>query len=326
MTSTMCSRPPRRRGRHLLTLVLPVLVAVAFVTPAEAATPDVVLGTAGGYSVLAGSTVTNTGPSTVGGELGLAPGSAVTGFPPGHVAGATHVDDTAARVAKSDLTAAYIDARARTPRTTVASDLGGTTLVAGVYGVASSLGLTGTVTLDGGGHADAVFIFVAGSSLVTASASRVSLIGDAQACHVFWVVGSSATLGSGSLFQGTIMALTSITLTTQVTLNGRALARNGAVTLDDDVIRPTPCANGSPTSTSTTTTAPVGTTTTVPGQTNTIPRGAPATGFGGAAGTRDQRLVEIGEFSVAAGAVLAVVGMSRRLVTRDSARRTSSRD
>jgi hypothetical protein len=203
----------------------------------HAAQAPVNLGTAGNFAVLGGSTVTNTGPSVVNGDLGVSPGTAVTGFPPGVVSGTVHAGDATAAQAQADLTTAYNDAAGRTPATTVSGDIGGQTLTPGVYNSASSLGITGTLTLDGQGDPNAVFIIQTGSTLITAAASAVNLINRAQAANVFWQVGSSATLGTNSTFSGNILALTSITVTTGVKIFGRALARNGAVTLDTNVIR-----------------------------------------------------------------------------------------
>ncbi len=211
-------------------------------TAPAAGRPPVGLGTAGDFAVLAGSTVTNTGPSTINGDLGLHPGTAVTGFPAGTVNGATHTADAAALQAKSDLTAAYDDAAGRTPPVPAPADLGGTTLTPGVYRSGSSLALTGELALDAQGDPSAVFVFQAGSTLTTASASRVRLVNGAQACNVFWLLGSSATLGTSTVFAGNILALTSISINDGVTLNGRALARNGAVTLINDTITAPHCA------------------------------------------------------------------------------------
>jgi len=215
-----------------------------FASDAHAAQPPVGLGTAGSFAVLAGSTVTNTGPSTINGNLGLSPGTAVTGFPPGTVNGTIHAADAEAGQAQSDLTTAYNDAAGRTPALSVSGDLGGLMLTPGVYKSGSSLGLTGTLTLDAQGNPDAVFIFQAGSTLTTASGSRVNLINGALACNVFWQIGSSATLGTSSVFTGNILALRSISLNAGVTLNGRALARSGAVTLINDTITRPGCATG----------------------------------------------------------------------------------
>ena len=203
----------------------------------EAATTPVPLGTAANFAVLAGSTITNTGSTTINGDLGLSPGTLVTGFPPGQVNGTVYTADSVALQAQNDLTTAYNDAAAETVTATIPTELGGTTETPGVYNsAAGTFGITGTLTLDAQGNPNAVFIFQAASTLITASASNVSLINGAQASNVFWVVGSFATLGANSTLQGTILALTSITAETGATLNGGALARNGAVTLDTDTI------------------------------------------------------------------------------------------
>ena len=195
------------------------------------------LGTAATFAVLAGTPdVTSTGPTTITGDVGIAPAVAVTGFPPGTVSGTIHKGDAVALQAKIDLVTAYDAAAGRTPVTAVAGGtLGGQTLVGGVYS-GDALALTGTLTLDGQNDPNSVWVFKAASSLTTASSSTVALIRGANPCNVFWQVTSSATLGSGSTFVGTIMALTSITMADSVTVNGRALARNGTVTLINDKI------------------------------------------------------------------------------------------
>lgn len=195
----------------------------------------------GNFSVLAGSTVTNTGSTTVSGDVGVSPGTAVTGFPPGLAGGTIHKADGAAGQAQAALTAGYIDAAGRSGGTSVAGDLVGQTFTAGVYKSTSSLAISGDVTLDAQGDPAAVFIFQISSTLTTGSGSHVVLANGAKACNVFWQVGSSATLGTNSVFKGNILALTSITITTGVNLEGRALARNGAVTLDSDVITGCSC-------------------------------------------------------------------------------------
>ena len=195
----------------------------------------------GGFSVLAGSAITNTGSTTVSGDVGIYPGTAVTGFPPGLQSGTIHIADSAAAQAQAALTAGYIDAAGRLGGTSVSGDLVGRTLTKGVYKSSSSLAVSGDVTLDAQGDPSAVFIFQIGSTLTTGSGSHIVLANSASACNVFWQVGSSATLGTDSYFKGNILALTSITITTGVNLEGRALARNGAVTLDSDVITGCTC-------------------------------------------------------------------------------------
>ena len=233
----------RRRVKAALTVATIAAGALVVGAPAALAAsvqPPVGLGTATPFAVLAGATVTNTGPSVITGDLGVAPGTAITGFPPGQVIGAVHAADAVALQAKDDLTTAYNDAAGRIPADAVTSDLGNQILAPGVYRAESAMGLTGTVTLDGQGNPNAVFIFQAGSTLITASNSTVALINGAQPCNVFWQVGSSATLGTDTTFVGTVMALTSATVQTRTTVAGRVLARNGEVTLDNNrITRPT---------------------------------------------------------------------------------------
>ena len=225
---------PRRGFRVVLavgTFTAMALVAGIAGAPAALAASvqaPVGLGTATSFAVLAGTTVTNTGPSMIAGDLGVSPGTAVTGFPPGVVSSGTiHRADAVAAQAQADLTTAYNDAAGRTPADAVTTDLGGQTLAPGVYKAASSMGLTGTVTLDAEGNPNAVFIFQAGSTLITASNSTVALINGGSPCNVFWQVGSSATLGTDTTFVGSILALTSASVQTGTTVAGRVLARNG---------------------------------------------------------------------------------------------------
>jgi hypothetical protein len=255
------ARRHKPQRRPLLVVLGLLAAAVLLVAPvAFGAQATVGMGTAGSFAVLAGSTVTNTGSSVISGNVGLDPGSAVTGFPPGTVnAGTMHVTDAVALQAQNDLTTAYNDAAGRSSTETISSDLAGLTLTSGVYTSATSLGLSGNLTLDAEGDPSAVFIFQAGSTLTAGSGAAITLTGGAQACNVFWQVGSSATIGTGSQFVGVIMALDSISMTTGATLQGSALARNGAVTLDDNTITQATCAT-----TSSGTTGAGGTTTTTP--------------------------------------------------------------
>jgi Ice-binding-like len=294
------ARPRGLRGGSATVLVAfaAALVTLGGVPAAQAAEAPVGLGTASTFAVLAGTTVTNTGPTTVSGDLGVSPGSAVTGFPPGVVTGVIHAADAAAAQAQVDLTTAYGDAAGRTPSSALAAAIGGLTLTPGVYNAPAAVGVTGTVTLDGQGDPGAVFILQTGSTLTTASGSVVNLINGAQACNVFWQVGSSATLGTGSTFAGNIIALTSVTVTTGVTVAGRVLARNGAATLDSDAIaRPAVC-------------------TVVPSSGPTtgavIPRGHPDTGAGGASRSGSSIATALGVMALLGAAAAVVVAVRRR--------------
>lgn len=223
-------------------LLLGSLSTLIFASSALGATATVGLGSAASFSVLGGSTVTNTGPTTMFGGLGLSPGSSVTGAP--HVLGATHVDDAVAIGAKSDLTTAYNDAASRPSNGSAGTDLAGQTFLPGVRNASSSLLLSsGSVTLNAQGDPNAVFIFQIGSTLITGSNTTVSLINGAQACNVFWQVGSSATLGTGTRFVGTVMASATITANTAATIHGRLLASTGAVNLDTNTITTSNCAS-----------------------------------------------------------------------------------
>jgi len=229
--------PSLPRLTPLLAVIIPIaalLTAVgALASPGAQTAPG--LGSAASFAVLGGQTVTNTGPTTIFGDLGVSPGTAVTGFPPGIVTGgATHAADAVALQAQSDVTTAYdaLAAQACTGDVT-GQDLGGQTLTQGVYCSTSSAQLTGTLTLDAQGNGAAVFIFKMVSTLTTASSSSVRVINGGTGCNVFWQVGSSATVGTTTQFVGNILALTSIALQNGATIvPGRALARNGEVTMD----------------------------------------------------------------------------------------------
>jgi hypothetical protein len=198
----------------------------------------VYLGSAGTFAVLSGSTVTNTGPTVVNGNLGVWPGTAVTGFnEPGEVNGTIYAGVVTAQHAQASLAIAYDDAAGRTLGAVgVAGDLGGQTLAPGLYKSTSTLAITGDLTLDANGDRNAVFIFQVGSGLTVASYGRVILTGGAKAANVFWQVGSSATLGTYSAMKGTVMAYASVTIATGATLSGRALAEHAAVTLDSNAV------------------------------------------------------------------------------------------
>jgi hypothetical protein len=316
--------------------------------------------------VLAGTAVTDVPTSSITGDVGLSPASGTNyaGLTQAEVTGtiystdgtgpAGNVNDPALLTdAQNDLTTAYVSAAGQTPTTTFTTgdnQLGGQTLVPGVYafGHAATANITAAspLTLNGEGDANAVFVFQASSDLVTASGSVVQLENGAQACNVFWQVGSSATLNSASTFVGTIMALTSATLDTGATVQGRVLARNGAVTLDANTITtPSTCAVTTPTGSSPTTTvtgsstggsgttgAATGTVTTGSstsggegstgtgsaagggGGAATVPSGFPHTGFGGAAHSRDDGLIVLGSL-----ALVASLGMLALAVRRSRA-------
>jgi LPXTG-motif cell wall-anchored protein len=261
------------RGRVARKLVVPIVIASAAALVVTAGptsaliVPTVDLATAANYSVLGGQTVTNTGPSVLDKSVGVAPGSAVVGFPPGIVLapGTIQAANAVALQAESDLTTAYIDAAGRAVEFTTVSDLTSTTpLLPGVHANASKgpLSLTGAMTLDGQNNPSAVFIFQTDSTLITGSGSVVNLINGASECNIFWQIGSSATIGTGSTFVGNILALTSIAVQTGATVRGRALARNGEVTLDNNIFTSTNCAlapGGAPAATTTLAAAPVDT-------------------------------------------------------------------
>ena len=238
-------RPLFRAGGKMFRvgfLLLGLLSTMLFASSALGATATVGLGSAASFSALGGSTITNTGPTKMFGDLGLSPGSSVTGAP--QVLGQTHVDDAVAIGAKNALTTAYNDAASRPSNGSAGSELAGQTFLPGVRTASSSLLLSsGSVTLNAQGDPNAVFIFQIGSTLITESNTTVLLVNGAQACNVFWQVGSSATLGTGTRFVGTIMALASITANTGATIHGRLLAREGAVTMDTNTITTSNCAS-----------------------------------------------------------------------------------
>ena len=222
------------------------MLAMSTAPSAFAAEAPVNLGSAGTYSVLAGQTVTNTGSTTIASDLGTSPGTAITGFPPGLISGKVHLADGPALLAQNDLATAYDNAACRQPIEILDADLSGRTLVSGVYATNTDLGVTGNVTLDGQGDPDSVWIFQIGSALNTSVDSSVNLINGANACNIYWQVGSSATLGTRSDFKGSIMALTSVSVNTDSTVEGRVLARNGSVTLDNNVILEPNCDSSIP--------------------------------------------------------------------------------
>jgi type VI secretion system secreted protein VgrG len=336
---------PRRHLRRSFNAL--VVTGIAFLTlaalgtqSAMAATAAVNLGSATTFAVLGATTVTNTGSTTITGDIGLDPGSSITGFPPGSYTGTKHISDALALAAQTATTAASVNASTRTPIVPgTYADLTGDTLTDGVYNATSSMALNGVLTLNGQNDPNSVWIFQAGSTLITGSSASVVFENGAQACNVFWQVTSSATLGTFTNFAGTIIATQSVTLDTSATLNGRALAMNGAVTMDSNTITvptcsalPAPTTTTTVAATTTTTVGPGATTTTAPATSTTlvapvgvsskstgttttfrIPVGAPETGLGGAAHSAAFFLWPLGLLALG-GAVFirALVVRSRR--------------
>ena len=241
-------QPNTFRGLSARLAAVACLTAVFTAAPFHTASAQVAptLGSADSFAILGATTVTNTGPTIITGNLGVDPGTAVTGFPPGSLIGGAILGPGGdAALAQLATTAAYINLAGQACPVSntfaVPTDLSGMTLVPGVYCFASSAGLTGTLTLDALGNPNAVWIFQIPSTLIAEVNSRVILINGGQECNIFWQVGSSATLKTGTTFIGNILALTSIALNTNATLSGRALARTGAVTLDSNTVSITAC-------------------------------------------------------------------------------------
>jgi len=261
---------------HLL--LAPVMIS--------AAGPTIRQGTTTTYGVLAGSAITNTGATTIsgtaGGDVGLSPGTAYTGSSSVTRSGTDHITDSAASIAQTDLVTAYNDLGVPSPTILSSPDLAGRTLLAGTYAAtAGTLANSGNVILDAQGDPTAVFVFQAASTAITSVGSTMTLANGAQACNVFWRVGSSATIGVNSTFIGHVYALTSITANTGASITGQLLARNGAVTLDTNTITNNVCTAAATTSTAAgattvapgaTTVAPGATDTTVPGGGGLLPR------------------------------------------------------
>lgn len=339
--------PQRSKARHAASVLaigfVSAITLVGFASSPAFAAAAINLGSATPDAVVAGTTITNTGNSVLTGDMALSPGTSITGFPPGTASGTTDAADATSLAAQTSATSAYGVAASETPFTTVAGGtVGGLTLSPGVYQASGAMQLTGPLTLNGGGNSSAVFIFQAGSTLTTASGASVVLENGAQACNVFWQVGSSATLGTTTSFVGTILALASVTLDTGASVNGRVFAQTGAVTLNDNVISVPTCSTFTPptttttTATTTTTTATTTTTTaTTPTTTTTTPRGpssskhhggsggagstvvptgAPATGEGGAAGSGSSPwgLLGLGAVVISMGATSLAIRARRR--------------
>ena len=245
----MNTRPQKPTHARTATLVRGAVVAgataaliVAGASLSSAEPLDVPLGTAESFVVLAGEGVTATGANTLNGDIGTFPNPSISGAGTITVNGTNHGGDGVTQDAKADLVNAYLNAEGQGPTTPITGDLAGLTLTSGVYNNASQVLLTGALTLNAEGDENAVFVFQAGSDLIVGSGAAVVLTNGAQACNVYWQVGSSATLGSSSSFNGTVLALTSITFDPGVTLRGRALARNGHVVLNNTTILDAGCA------------------------------------------------------------------------------------
>ncbi len=262
MSNRTCLKRTRRGGLAL------AVGCFALAVPAGAQASAVDLGTSAPFVVLGGSAVTNTGPSVLNGDLGVAPGTSLTGFgSPAVVNGATHDNDAVANTAQGDLTTAYNVAAGQpySPSNDLTGiDLGNKTLTAGAYHFSSSAQLTGALTLDAQGDPTAQFVFEIGSTLTTASASSVVLVNGASPCNVFWQVGSSATLDTDTAFQGNILALTDVSLNARASVLGRVLARDGAITLINNRLDNSGCRTGSTTTPTPTSTPPTSTTTSPP--------------------------------------------------------------
>jgi hypothetical protein len=280
----------QRRARFGVASVAALGLLVAIPGSAQAATAPVPLGTASSFVVLAGAGITNTGKTTLNGNIGTFPTPAISGLSTVTLNGTNHAADAVTQGAKKDLTTAYTTAAGAGPTHAIPVELGGKTLQPGVYS-GGALGLTGTLTLDGGNNPNAVFIFKAASTLITGSNSHVKLV-SVNPCNVFWQVTSSATLGTGSAFVGTIMALTDVHLNTGATIQGRALARNGAVTLQANTITRPICTAGS--------------------QVTRVPKGAVRTGDGSTSGGNHTQGLLAGALLLAGVGCANVVGARRR--------------
>lgn len=238
------ARSARYGAASAAALVAVSAMVLTSVGSAQAAATLVPMGTAEPFAVLAGTGITSTGPTTINGDVGTHPNDAMTVTGSFALSGTDHGNDGVTADAKDDLTAAYLSAEGQTTDFAVSADLAGQTLTPGVYTSGSGLAINGPapLTLDAGGDPNAVFVFQAGSTLITQPNTQVNLINGATACNVFWQVTSSTTLGVNSVFRGTVLTLQSSTLNTGATLEGSVLSRNGAVTLDANTILRPACA------------------------------------------------------------------------------------
>ena len=295
---------------------------VALPGSAQAAATPIPLGNADPFVVLAGQTITNTGTTTITGDIGISPGSSLTGGPPLMILnGTSHVADPVALGAQAALGTAFDNAAGQTPATAIPSELGGSTLVPGIYS-SGVFTITNTLTLDAGNDPNAVFVFQSAATLIAAAGSHVNLINGASPCNVFWLVRSSATLNTTADFSGNILALTDVHLRTGATVQGRALARNGEVTLDANTItKPPSCQvtpTPTPTVTATATPLPTALPTALPTvispspQVTVVPTGAVSTGDGSTSGGGTNPLGLLAGVLVLAGIAGAMVVAVRR--------------
>ncbi|MEX0825898.1 MAG: ice-binding family protein [Acidimicrobiia bacterium] len=294
-----------RRQRFRSKVVVMIAVPLVFGALAAFAAVAPGLGTAGDFAVLAGSAISNTGPTTITGDVGIHPGdaSSVTGFGSVTLNGDLHTADGVALSAKNDLVTAYNTAAGSGPVSTIGTELGGATLLPGVYDSADgTFEITGTLILNAEGDPDAVFVFLTESTLKSATGAVVSIINSGQACNVFWQVGSSATIEAGTTFRGNILALESITLVTGASVEGRVLARNGAVTMDTNTITRAVCQSDDGSGTTTTT---------------SLPDGPIDTGGGSTSGIENGPLLILGAALLAGG--VAAFALGRRLSRRGAA-------
>ena len=225
----------------LISIVLIPSVALCVVTSTSNAATTISLGSAGSYGVLAGAGISNSGTTTIIGDQGSSPSSAYFGFNKVTVTGATHLGDTAAATAQVDAKDSYRNLGLQSSTQLIVGDLGGQVLTPGVYTTGESIGMTGKLTLDAKGDPNAIFIFKAGSTLTTSSASSMSMINGGSQCNVYWLVGSSATLGANSTFLGTVLASSNIAAGSGATIFGRLLALNGTAGLNNNLITVSTC-------------------------------------------------------------------------------------
>jgi hypothetical protein len=297
--------PPNKLHLPNLRLGIAAVAALgllaAIPASAQAASAPVPLGKADSFVVLAGKTITNTGATTLNGDIGLTPGSSITGMPPLVLHGASHAADNVALQAQAALKTAFDNVAGQKPATAIPNELGGSKLVPGVYS-SGVFAIHKTLTLDAANHPNAIFVFQSAATLDAGAGSQVKLIRGASPCNVFWLVRSSATLETTANFSGNILALTDIHLRTGATVVGRALARTGEVTLDSNTITNSSC-RAMPVSSAAKPTA----------QVTQVPTGPVRTGDGSTSGGgNDTRGLLAGALLLAGVGAARVVAVRRR--------------